>query len=144
MSDRSMEDLSPVAHAKLADFVDSATKVGIDVLITCTYRTIAEQDAIYAQGRSVPGHIITNARGGDSFHNYRCAIDVVVMRSGKPLWSVFAPDGTMEPEWQKLGELAAAQGVEWAGTWEHFKEYAHFQYTGGLSLADFKAGKELK
>ena len=144
MSDRKMEDLNSIAGAKLQQFLSFAAVAEIDVLVTCTYRTVAEQDAIYAQGRTTPGRIVTNAKGGDSFHNYRCAVDVVVLRNGKPLWEVFCADGTMEPEWKKLGEIAAANGVEWAGTWEHFKEYAHFQYTGGLSLEEFKSGKEIQ
>ena len=144
MSSRSLDDLKPAAHAKLADFLDDVKLANIDYLITCTTRSISEQDALYAQGRTAPGKIVTNAKGGDSFHNWACAIDLVPLRCGKPLWSVFAMNGTMEPEWQKLGELAALHGITWAGTWKTFKEYAHFQYTGGLTLADFKAGKELK
>jgi peptidoglycan L-alanyl-D-glutamate endopeptidase CwlK len=45
--------------------------------------------------------------------------------------------------WKKVGELGKAQGLEWAGDWKKFKELAHFQFTGGLTLADFQEGKTL-
>jgi len=43
--------------------------------------------------------------------------------------------------WKKIGALGKSIGLEWAGDWRRFKEYPHFQYTKGLSLADFRAGK---
>ena len=105
--------------------------------MTSTYRDIESQDALYAQGRTTAGSVVTNARGGFSFHNYRCAIDVVPLVNGKPMW-----DGK-DAVWAQIGALGKAAGLEWAGDWKSFKELAHFQYTGGLSLADLNAGKSI-
>ena len=56
-------------------------------------RTFAEQDALYAQGRSVPGSIVTNAKGGESPHNYGCASDWTLWDvSGNPIWMTAKDD----------------------------------------------------
>ena len=136
---RRIEDLAPAVQQQAKALVSAAKDAGIDLLITSTYRSSEEQAALYAQGRTKPGAIVTNARPGDSYHNWRCAFDVVPLRNGKPVWGTSGPDGDL---WRKIGEMGEAVGLEWAGRWTgKLREMAHFQYTGGLTLADFKAGK---
>ena len=43
--------------------------------------------------------------------------------------------------WKKVGNVGKLVGLEWAGEWKKFKEFPHFQYTGGLSIFDFQNGK---
>jgi peptidoglycan LD-endopeptidase CwlK len=135
INSRSLDDLFPPARRRVDAFLASCKENGIDLLVTSTYRDIESQNALYAQGRTTPGNIVTNAKGGQSFHNFRCAVDVVPLVNGKAVW-----DGK-DPIWAKVGELGKAAGLEWAGEWKTFKELAHFQYTGGLTLADLNAGK---
>jgi peptidoglycan L-alanyl-D-glutamate endopeptidase CwlK len=138
---RKIEDLVPAVQQRAKALVKAAKDAGIDLLITSTYRSNEEQAALYAQGRTKPGAIVTNARPGDSYHNWRCAFDVVPLRNGKPVWGTSGPDGDL---WRKIGEMGEAVGLEWAGRWTgKLREMAHFQYTGGLRLADFKAGREI-
>ena len=138
INSRSLDDLHPRVKALAEQFVSDCKKIGWDVLIYSTYRDIEAQNAIYAQGRTTKGVIVTNAKGGQSFHNYRVAFDWVPLFHGKPLWS----DKDAYATCAKVGE---ALGLEWAGRWSgKLKETAHFQFTGGLSLADFQAGKTLK
>lgn len=132
---RKLEDLHPKVKSLAEQFKAACAKAGYDVLIYCTYRDGEAQDALYAQGRTVKGKIVTNARAGQSFHNWRCAFDFVPMVHGKPAWS----DAVA---YAKCGHIAESLGMEWAGKWTgKLKETAHVQYTGGLSIADFKAGK---
>jgi peptidoglycan L-alanyl-D-glutamate endopeptidase CwlK len=126
-----------MVQTRVDKFLELCDEHGIDLLITSTYRDHASQEELYEQGRTRPGKIVTNAKPGESWHNYRCAIDVVPIVNGKPNW-----DGS-DPIWQTIGELGEQAGLEWAGRWRTFKELAHFQYTGGLTLADLKAGKEI-
>lgn len=138
---RRIEDLAPAVQQRAKALVNAAKDAGIDLLITSTYRSSEEQAALYAQGRTKPGAIVTNARPGDSYHNWRCAFDVVPLRNGKPVWGTTGPDGDL---WRKIGEMGESVGLEWAGRWTgKLREMAHFQYTGGLTLADFKAGREI-
>ena len=123
---------------------------GIGILVTSTERDYESQDALYAQGRTKPGKIVTNARGGYSWHNFKCAFDVVPTRNGVPVWGTKGDGIDLDPSddhkddlevWQRVAEHGKAAGLEWAGDWKSFKEFAHFQYTGGLSMADLRAGK---
>lgn len=122
---------------RVQSFLNAAKAAGIDLLVTSTYRDNASQNALYAQGRTKPGKIVTNAKAGQSWHNYKCAVDVVPVVAGKPRWDV------KDEVWQQVGKLGKAAGLEWAGDWKRFKEYPHFQYTGGLTLAQLQAGETI-
>jgi peptidoglycan L-alanyl-D-glutamate endopeptidase CwlK len=103
---------------------------GITIRATSSYRTFAEQNALYAQGRTKPGSIVTNARGGQSLHNYGLAVDVVPLNSkGQPDWNV--PSSV----WQKIGAAGKNQGMEWGGDWKSFVDRPHFQMTAGRSVS---------
>jgi len=136
INSRNLNDLNPKVKVLCEKFISDCKKQNIDVLITSTYRDAASQNALYAQGRTTPGKIVTNARAGQSFHNWRVAFDFVPIVSGKAQWNDIAT-------FNKCGEIAESVGLEWAGRWKRFKELAHCQYTGGLRLADFQAGKTL-
>ncbi len=137
MASRSLDDLLPPVKARAEKFITECAKEGEDVLIYCTYRPNEEQDQLYAKGRTAPGKIVTNARGGDSLHNHRAAFDFVPMVNGKPAWSD-------ESRYKKCGLIAERCGLEWSGRWAgKLKETAHCQYTGGKSLAAIKAGAEI-
>ena len=140
INSRKIEDLHPHVASLCRKFIEQCKEAGVDVLVTSTYRDHESQNALYAQGRTAPGKIVTKAKGGQSFHNYKIAFDVVPLRNGKAVWGTSGEDGKL---WQRLGEIGESLGLEWAGRWVSFKEYPHFQYTGGLKLADFQAGKTL-
>ena len=134
INSRKLDDLLPQVRDKVEDFLALCKQDGIDLLVTSTYRDMESQDALYAQGRTTPGNIVTNAKAGDSFHNWRCAVDVVPLVNGKPVWN------GSDPIWQRVGALGKQAGLEWAGEWHSFKELAHFQHTGGLTIAQLKSG----
>ena len=138
INSRDLNNLLPVVKDKVDTFLQSCKDAGIDLIVTSTYRDIESQNALYEQGRSTPGNIVTNARGGQSFHNYRCAVDVVPVVNGKCDW-----DGS-HPVWSDVGRIGKESGLDWAGEWVHFKELAHFQYTGGLTLQQLCAGQEVQ
>jgi len=137
INSRSLNDLILPAKERVEHFLSLCKDEGIDLLVTSTYRDNESQQALYEQGRTTAGKVVTNAKAGDSWHNWRCAVDVVPMVNGKPNW-----DGS-DPVWSKIGELGEQAGLEWAGRWRSFKELAHFQYTGGLTLTDLKKGKQI-
>jgi len=137
INSRSLDDLLPLVRKRVEAFIKAAQASGIDLLVTSTYRDNESQNALYAQGRTTVGKIVTNAKAGQSFHNYRCAVDVVPIVAGKPRWDV------KDEVWQTIGKLGKAQGLEWAGDWKRFKEYPHFQYTSGFTLAELKEGAKI-
>ena len=136
INSRKIEDLHPKVAAMCQEFIKKCDEQGIDILITSTYRDIESQNELYAQGRTKPGKIVTKAKGGQSFHNWRVAFDFVPLLNGKPAWNDTAL-------FTRCGEIGESVGLEWAGRWARFKELAHFQYTNGLKLSDFQNGKTL-
>ena len=140
INSRSLDELNPIVKAKVQTFLTMCDMENIDLLVTSTYRDKESQTALYNQGRTTPGNIVTNARAGESFHNYRCAVDIVPLVNGKPVWNTSGHDWEI---WKRVGELGKEAGLEWAGDWESFKEFAHFQYTGGLSLKELQSGKTI-
>lgn len=133
---RDIKDLLPIVAAKCDAFIAACKAQGIDVLITSTLRDNESQNALYAQGRTTAGNIVTNAKAGQSFHNYGCAFDFVPLVNGKAVWN----DSKL---FERCGVIAESCGLEWAGRWKSFKELAHCQYTGGLTIKDLQAGKAI-
>lgn len=139
---RKITDLHPKVQVMANAMIDACERAGFDILITSTYRDAESQSDLYAQGRTKPGKKVTNAKAGQSWHNYRLAFDVVPLRNGKPVWGTSGADGKL---WKEVGRIGKACGLEWAGDWVgKLQEMAHFQFSGGLTLTDLKAGKTLK
>jgi len=136
INSRSLSDLKPKVAALASEFINRCKAQNIDIIITSTYRDHESQNALYAQGRTAPGKKVTNAKAGQSFHNWKVAFDFVPVVNGKPVWD-------NDELITKCGEIGESVGLEWAGRWKTFKEKLHLQYTHGLTLADFQAGKTL-
>ncbi len=103
-------------------------------------RTIEEQDALYAQGRTKPGPIVTKARGGSSYHNYGLAIDFAIMYGPTLSWDIMADkdkDGIRD--WQEVVNTFKAAGYEYGGDWISLKDYPHLQKTYGYTWRELKA-----
>lgn len=92
-------------------------------------RTMDEQARIWAQGRSSPGKIVTNAGAGESAHNYGCASDWTVFDDhGNPVWMVAS-----DPRWKEYQDALEKVQLRWGGDWngngrqddEHFIDDPH-------------------
>lgn len=132
LNEERLSRVHPIVRIRGRAMLDLCAHAGLSLLVTQGLRTWAEQDALYAKGRSVPprGATVTNARGGQSYHNFGLAFDVVVLDSvGKADWN------TDHPGWAQAGHAGSSVGLEWGGDWKRFRDLPHFQYTGGLTLA---------
>jgi peptidoglycan L-alanyl-D-glutamate endopeptidase CwlK len=124
----SLQRLSQV-HPTLASIIRQmdATEPAIHLQVTQGLRTWAEQDALYAQGRTTPGAIVTHARGGFSWHNFGLAVDLVPedITPGQPDWNL------NHQVWARLVSLAESlglvSGAEWHG---EDLDTPHVQITG--------------
>lgn len=132
MSSRKLSDLHPILQPIAKKFINDLDKQGIDILIYSTYRSIAEQNKLYSQGRTMGGNIVTWARGGESKHNFQIkgkpaslAFDCVPLINGKAYWNT---DKEGVKIWQIIGLAGKNLGLDWAGDWRGFKkEFPHFQ-----------------
>ena len=106
-----------------------------------TLRTIEEQNKLFAQGRTIPGKIITKARGGHSYHNWGLAIDIVLIKDvdgdgdyDKAIWDTKGDfDGDGKSDWIEVVQIFKEYGWEWGGDWK-FVDAPHFQKTFGYSI----------
>lgn len=95
-------------------------------------RTFAQQQAIYDRGRTAPGSIVTNARPGDSFHQYRLAVDVVPdAYRHMPDWN------PLGPYWKTIGTIGESLGLTWGGRWK-LPDAPHFELRAA-PLSELKA-----
>ncbi len=110
-----------------------------------TLRSFAEQDALYAEGRSILGKKVTNAKGGQSYHNYGLALDIVLLidNNGDGIheeasWDTLKDfDGDKVSDWKEIVAIFKRHGWEWGGDWK-FTDTPHFQKTFGYSIAQLQ------
>jgi peptidoglycan L-alanyl-D-glutamate endopeptidase CwlK len=138
MASRRIEDLHPDLQPLARRFVELCAERQVDVLITCTYRSNTEQEALYAIGRTKPGRVVTKAKPGQSKHNAMLdgkpasrAFDAVPLLHGKPIYEDPRDkdaDWTNDFGWRVMGEVAALLGLVWYGrAGSPFREAPHFQ-----------------
>jgi peptidoglycan L-alanyl-D-glutamate endopeptidase CwlK len=108
------------------------TPKGVHPVVTQTYRSFAESDALYQQGRTKPGPKVTNAKAGQSYHNYGLAIDLALEINGKIVWNVDA-------NWMTMINAFKKHGFSWGGDWKSFKDYPHVELTFGHQWPDLLA-----
>lgn len=134
MASNCLEDLHPDLLPLANEFLGKCKQAGLNITVTCTYRSGEEQDALYAQGRTKPGNIVTNAKAGQSEHNFTIdgkpaskAFDIVPIKEKEAVWNLLAP------EWEKIAEiwrtLKTINGfwLDWYGKpGAQFSEKCHF------------------
>lgn len=97
-----------------------ATPNGVHPVIDQTERTFAQSDALYAQGRTAPGEIVTKAKAGQSYHNYAMALDFHLLVNGKDSWEV-------DHNWMTVVNIFKKHGFSWGGDFANFKDYPHLE-----------------
>ena len=133
-----LPEVRPIARA----LVQKANLSGIRIKIISGLRSYAEQDALYAQGRTTPGEIVTNAKGGHSNHNFGIAFDIGVFDGNKYLEE--------SSKYQAVGVLGMDLGLEWGGNWTSIVDQPHFQLrpawagdlTEGQMLAELRTRRD--
>lgn len=110
-----LPEVRPIARA----LVHKAAQAGIRIKVISGLRTFEEQDALYAQGRTTPGNIVTQARGGYSNHNFGIAFDIGVFEGSRYL--------AESVKYKAVGVLGMDLGLEWGGNWKSLVDQPHFQ-----------------
>lgn len=144
---RDLDCVHPTLALMASNFIKLANSLvnplGFQIKIISTLRTFDEQAAIYAQGRTKPGKIISNAGPGSSMHNWGCAFDIGVFSlDGK----VYNPTGA-DAIYKKVAPIAVKLGLFWGGNFSGLYDAPHYQYTGKYDNSTFlslaKAGKSI-
>lgn len=166
MDKSSLEKISKahpsIREKLLKDYVEGNNKLGKGSRLRLAYvlRTDLEQNGLYALGRTKSnpdgksvkkpmGNIITNAKGGQSIHNYGLAFDIVLLYDNngdgvfeEASWSQtkdFDMDGSAD--WKEMVVHFKACGWEWGGDWTSFKDAPHFQMAQGYTWRTLQSKK---
>lgn len=117
---------------KIIEACDNALTGKAKVRITQGLRTFQEQDALYAKGRTASGKKVTNAKAGQSVHNYGFAVDICLIINNKVAsWNTVKDwDNDTIADWYECVKIFAKYGWEWGGSWKKFKDLPHFEKKG--------------
>lgn len=131
-TNRRIAGIHPSVQASAHSFVNQVqAQLGIMLRVTAGLRSFNEQDELYEQGRTTPGGVVTNAKGGQSYHNYGLAIDVVeITDEGQANW---------DTNWSAIGAVGESLGWEWGGNWTSIVDKPHFQMAFGLSTSQLRS-----
>ncbi len=140
--------LHPIFRERLVLLAEGLARRGMQALITDGLRTVAEQDALFAQGRTKPGPKVTNARGGQSNHNYGLAVDMYPVIGGKVLVDV--PRGAsvelrrmFNAVQDAIGDEAERLGLFWGARFHGIRDTPHIQLLPEQELRPSEAFKIL-
>lgn len=132
MDERSLNQLNTLHPKFRQSAIDAWTEAqaampsNVQIIVTQGLRTFAESDALYAQGRTTPGPIVTNSAGGKSYHNYGLAFDFSMLTNGKEDWIV-------GPNWMKVVEIMKKHAMEWGGDFKTIQDNPHFENRYGYN-----------
>lgn len=135
-SERCIHTLHPKAQELARRALKAIKDANINARIISGTRTYAEQNALFAKGRfGSKEDRVTNARGGQSNHNFGIAWDI----------GIFTDDGKYlgeSPLYKKAAAAviaAALPKLEWGGNWKSFPDQPHYQHATGLNISDVRA-----
>ena len=133
---RILYGLDPVVANRVEKALRVLEMLGYDCLLTDGRRTAEEQDALFAKGRTEAGDVVTYVKGQESFHVWGVAFDLVPVFFGFLQWNNIK-------KYEQIAKILQGLGFQWGFKMWGF-DYGHFQYTQGLTIEDFIAGKTLK
>lgn len=140
-----IDTLSPLIRAEVqagVDYVNANILTGsVNMVVTQGLRTFAEQDALFAKKPKV-----TNAKGGQSIHNYGLAFDFCLVDGKTTIWDTNKDyDGDKHPDWMEVVAYFKSLGYVWGGDFKSITDKPHFEKTFGHTwqqlLAIKKSGK---
>ena len=145
-SKNNIATLKPEVQPYALALFEEAAKNGIQIQIVGGTRTYAEQDALYCQGRkisyckgfSTSGAIVTNAKAGESNHNFGIAFDIAIFDGKNPIYN--------SSKYDDVGKFGKKLGLEWGGDWSTFRDRPHFQLrpSWAKNLTEAKMLEELR
>jgi peptidoglycan LD-endopeptidase CwlK len=124
---RSLETLAPALRDGVPKILAAMAAIGYPMMVTDTLRTVEEQQALFAKGRTAPGPIVTKADGIVKRSNHQAhadglghAVDCCFVVNDQPSWDARLP-------WKAYGALAEALGFSWGGNWMTLHDLPHIE-----------------
>ncbi len=130
VTDRNIDKLHPAIQDKFRDAINELARMGVNVRLYSGFRSFAEQHNLWKKGRIDAGSKVTNAKAGQSYHNYGLAGDVVEIKNGRAIWDAAS--------YRKIAPVFKKYGFTWGGDWKSFKDMPHFQMSFGRKTSELK------
>lgn len=140
-----IDTLHPLIREEVRTLVDKINREiltsNVKMIVTCGLRTFEEQFKLYAQRPKV-----TNAKAGQSIHNYGLAFDFCLVDGGKTIWDTAKDfDKDKQPDWMEVVKVFKDAGYTWGGDFRSIYDAPHFEKTFGHTWQQLleikKAGK---
>jgi peptidoglycan LD-endopeptidase CwlK len=139
MDQRSLDNLNTLHPKFRQSAIDAWTQAqaampaNVQIIVIQGMRSFEESNALYAQGRTEPGPIVTDAPAGESYHNYGLAFDFDMVTDGKD-------DDVVGPHWMTVVDIMKAAGMTWGGDFpKGFCDAPHFENKFGFNWRDLLA-----
>jgi len=115
---------------RLVNYVNEKVLTGnVKMLVSQGLRTFEEQDTLYAKKPKV-----TNAKGGQSIHNYGLAFDFCLVNGKTAIWDIAKDfDNDKVADWKEVADVFKSAGYTWGGDFRSFKDAPHFEKTFGYT-----------
>lgn len=145
IAEQRIAQLHPAIRQEVSTIIDEANNLltgKAQVRIAQGLRTIEEQNELYAQGRTNKGtKIVTNAKGGSSYHNYGLAVDIVLIIDQKEAsWDTLKDyDDDKVADWMEVVAVFKKYGYKWGGDFVSIKDKPHFEKSFGSSTSQLLA-----
>ncbi len=129
-SEARLAQICPTLADRIRLLATQLAEEGVTLRVTAGLRPWSEQQALYAQGRTIPGKIVTDAQAGHSWHQFGLAVDVAPFDAeGKPDWN--AGDYC----WKRIILLGERLGMVSGSTFKDCPDNPHFQMTGSFPVS---------
>jgi peptidoglycan LD-endopeptidase CwlK len=134
ISEEHLREVHPALARRVRELADMCAANGTELRVTCGLRTWGEQDELFDQGRILPGKVVTNAKGGQSAHNFGYAVDIVPADESFP---EFVPDwDAMDVRWKMVLGVAKSCGLAEGAEWRTFPDRPHLYLEECLANPD--------
>ena len=156
--DADLDSLADPFRARAERLVAMLAREGLPFRVFETRRKFSRSQEIFMKGRVYKdgvickvGPTVSNARAGESPHNWGCAVDCVLIPKEHPFWEGEEPatgpwdDGRANPlvklAWERYGRCARACDLSWGGDWVSFSDLPHVELRTWKTLrpSDWKA-----
>lgn len=128
ISEERLQQVHPMLADKTRAMAAALEQQGIIIRVVQGLRTIQQQNALYAEGRTTPGEKVTNAIGGYSWHNFGLAVDCIPGIRGEDPWQ---PNwDARHPDFAAMIAAGEAQGLVSGSSWKSMPDEPHFQLAG--------------
>lgn len=117
--------LHPTLAGRLRKVLEAMAQSGHPMFLVQGLRSDAEQIALYAQGRTVKGHKVTNADGVRTRSNHQAKADGYAHAAD---CAFVGPEPFSDDHpWQLYGAIAQDCGLIWGGNWKALPDRPHVE-----------------